>query len=99
MITEYNDAGGATMARKVEVRLLDDIDGGPADETLSFGLDGVNYEIDLSAKNAGTLRTALEKYVGASRKVGRGQVVPSRGRRSGGEPARGDRAQNKAIRE
>ena len=40
------------MARKVQVHLLDDIDGGKADETLKFALDGTNYEIDLSAKHA-----------------------------------------------
>lgn len=88
------------MARKVEVKLLDDIDGTPADETVTFGLDGTTYELDLSAKHAKDLRTALEKYVDAGRKVGRGQVVPtSRARRPGDAPARNDRAQNQAIRE
>ena len=86
------------MARKVEVELLDDIDGGKADETLSFGLDGTAYEIDISSKKAKQLRSALEKYVGAARRVGRGHVVPAR-RRSGGQPARSDRAQNQAIRD
>ena len=40
------------MAQKVFVSLVDDIDGSEADETVEFGLDGVNYEIDLSAENA-----------------------------------------------
>jgi hypothetical protein len=44
------------MARKVGVKLFDDIDGGAADETLRFGLDGTGYEIDVSAKHAEELR-------------------------------------------
>ena len=39
------------MAQKVQVTLEDDIDGGEAAETIVFGLDGVNYEIDLSQEN------------------------------------------------
>lgn len=58
------------MASKTLVILEDDLDGGEADETVSFSLDGVSYEIDLSAKNAGKLRDALAGYVGASRRVG-----------------------------
>jgi len=60
------------MARKVTVQLVDDLDGGPADTTVAFGLDGGSYEIDLSARNAAALRDALAQYVGAARKVGRG---------------------------
>ena len=41
------------MAQKVQVVLIDDIDGGSADETMSFAVDGVSYEIDLSTANAG----------------------------------------------
>jgi hypothetical protein len=44
------------MAQETIVRLLDDIDGKPADETVSFSLDGITYEIDLRAKNADKLR-------------------------------------------
>ena len=44
------------MAQKVEVLLVDDIDGGEADETVSFSIDGTSYEIDLSKKNAAKLR-------------------------------------------
>ena len=40
------------MARKVQVLLVDDLDGGAADETVSFALDGASYEIDLSSDNA-----------------------------------------------
>jgi Lsr2 len=58
------------VAQKVQVILVDDIDGGAATETVSFSLDGTAYEIDLSAKNAGKLRDAFAGYVGAARKVG-----------------------------
>lgn len=58
------------MAQRVQVVLTDDIDGSPADETVTFGLDGVTYEIDLTKKNAAALRKALEQYVSVSRRVG-----------------------------
>ena len=58
------------MAQKVHIVLEDDLDGSPADETVSFGLDGKSYEIDLNDKNAGKLRDALAQYVGAARSVG-----------------------------
>ncbi|RHA44631.1 histone-like nucleoid-structuring protein Lsr2 [Cellulomonas rhizosphaerae] len=58
------------MAQKVQVLLVDDVDGGPADETVTFGLDGVTYEIDLTTAHAGELRDALAQWVGHARKVG-----------------------------
>jgi len=58
------------MAQKVTVLLVDDIDGGPADETVSFSLDGVSYEIDLSDQNATAFREAMAQYVGTARRVG-----------------------------
>jgi len=58
------------MAQKVQVLLVDDIDGGTADETVTFGLDGVTYEIDLTAGHATELRDALAQWVGHARKVG-----------------------------
>jgi hypothetical protein len=85
------------MARKVQVHLLDDIDGSQADETLRFGLDGTSYEIDLSAKHAEKLRGSLAKFVLSSRRVGRSSVAAAP--RRAGTPARVDRAQNQAIRE
>jgi hypothetical protein len=42
------------MATKITVALEDDLDGGPAEETLRFGVDGSEYEIDLNKKNAST---------------------------------------------
>jgi hypothetical protein len=86
------------MAQIREVRLIDDLDGEAADETIEFGIDGKNYEIDLSKDNAGKLRDALAAYVAAARRSG--------GRRSrstaSAAPARRpsiDREQNQAIRE
>lgn len=67
------------MAQKVSIILVDDIDGSEATQTVSFGLDGTTYEIDLNDKNAGKLRDALATYVGHGRKVG---AAPRRGRRS-----------------
>ena len=55
------------MARKVQVTLTDDLDGGQAAETVRFGLDGRSYEIDLSARNATKLRKALEPFVSVAR--------------------------------
>ena len=58
------------MAQKVQVLLVDDIDGGTADETVTFGLDGVTYEIDLTSGHASELRDAFAQWVGHARKVG-----------------------------
>lgn len=79
------------MAQKVQVLLLDDLDGGTADETVTFGLDGVSYEIDLSSANAKKLRDALAKYVESGRRA-------KRGRRGQGGP-RGGRGDTSAVRE
>ena len=78
------------MAQKVNIVLVDDLDGSEATETLSFGLDGTSYEIDLNDANAAKLREALSGYVGHARKVG---AAPRRGRKaspssSGGPSAR-----------
>ena len=59
------------MARKVQIVLSDDLDESlPADETVSFALDGTEYEIDLSAKNAANLRDAISPWLGHARKTG-----------------------------
>ena len=50
------------MAKQVITLLTDDLDGGEADRTVEFGLDGVNYTIDLSEKNAGKLRKAAYNF-------------------------------------
>lgn len=89
------------MARKVQVILSDDLDENlPADETVSFSLDGTSYEIDLAEKNAAELRDVFSRYVSAARKVGRGSRGASGGGRSratGG--GRMDRDQAGAIRD
>lgn len=58
------------MAQRVQIILEDDYDGGVADETVSFALDGTEYEIDLSAKNASVLRDAISPWLGHARKTG-----------------------------
>jgi hypothetical protein len=95
-----NDSGKRTrMAQKVQVLLVDDLDGGEATETVSFALDGSAFEIDLSKKNADVLRDAFAKYVGAARKAGRsgGSSGRSAARSRGGSTAM-DRDQAAAIR-
>ncbi len=58
------------MAQKTVVELVDDLDGGEADETVSFALDGVDFHIDLSSENANRLRDALSEYVVNARRTG-----------------------------
>ena len=73
------------MAQKVQVVLVDDLDGGPADETVTFSLDGVSYEIDLTHDNAAALRDALAPYVGHGRRIGAGRrTATARGSRARG---------------
>jgi hypothetical protein len=57
------------MAQKIQTLFIDDIDGGVAEGTIRFGLDGSEYEIDLSAKHGGELRSTLDKYVTHARKL------------------------------
>jgi hypothetical protein len=83
------------MAKTTITRLIDDLDRGDADETVKFGLDGVQYEIDLSADNAAKLRDLLAPYVSAGSRLTRG---PAGGRRRGGGPVV-DRELNRRIRE
>jgi len=67
------------MAQKVQVVLVDDLDGGTADETVTFSLDGVSYEIDLTHDNAAHLRDALAPYVGHGRRIGGSRRSSGRG--------------------
>ena len=82
------------MAQRVNVVLVDDIDGSDASETVSFALDGAQYEIDLSSANADKLREALAPYVGhARRSGGRKKAAPagrSTGSSSTGDPSPAD---------
>ena len=73
------------MAQKVHVTLVDDLDQSDASETVTFGLDGTTYEIDLSDRNANSLRDSLASFIGVARRVsGGGGGRANRGRRSGG---------------
>lgn len=67
------------MAQRVNIELVDDIDGKAADSTVTFGLDGVTYEIDLSDKNAAKLRDQLATYIAAGRRVGKTPGVKAKG--------------------
>ncbi|WP_297723230.1 Lsr2 family protein [uncultured Mobiluncus sp.] len=68
------------MAKKVKTILIDDIDGSDAAETVTFGLDNVNYEIDLNETHAKELRDSLARWIKAGRKVSgrrrRGTATP-----------------------
>jgi hypothetical protein len=81
------------MAQKVNVILVDDIDGSDAAETVSFGLDGARYEIDLNSGHAEELREQLDLYVKKARKVTGSAGRPGRVRRTDANDAR-----NKEIR-
>lgn len=70
------------MSSTVQILIVDDIDGSPADETVRFALDGAHYEIDLSRRNATALRQMLSRYIKSGRRVsggegGRSSVTPS----------------------
>ena len=77
------------MAQKIHIVLEDDLDGSEATQTVTFGLDGTSYEIDLNDKNADKLREALAPYVGHGRKVG---AAPRRGGRKAAASADGPSA-------
>ncbi|MGU3436208.1 histone-like nucleoid-structuring protein Lsr2 [Actinomycetes bacterium M1A6_2h] len=91
------------MAKQVYVELVDDIDGSPIKmgrgETISFAVDGNEFEIDLGAKNAKEFRKQLEYWTEHATRVGgktRKASAPSGAPKSG--PGR-DRLQTKAIRD
>ena len=81
------------MAQKITVVLVDDLDGGTATETVTFGLDGATYEIDVSAKNASKLRDVLAPFIAAGRRSG-----SRRGRRGGTRAGSADRQRTQEIR-
>lgn len=88
------------MAQKVQVILIDDLDGGAATETVTFGLDGVTYEIDLTEQNATKLRDSLAGWVANARRVS-GRSTSSRGGARTGTSGRSSRGNNDtaAVRE
>lgn len=82
------------MAQRIVTELTDDTNGKSADETVTFGLDGREFEIDLTSKNAAALRKAFDVYVKNGRKVG--------GRRARGaspKAAASNGTDTKAVRE
>ena len=84
------------MAQVTKVELIDDLSGDKADETVTFSLDGVVFDIDLSANNAGILRDIFEDYVNAGRKVSK--LAPASARRNTSVSTRQSRDQTAAIR-
>jgi nucleoid-associated protein Lsr2 len=68
------------MARSVAVVVTDDLDGSPDAETVTFGLDGMTYEIDLSADNRARLERDFAPYMEAGRRISRGRIRGSQGR-------------------
>ena len=90
------------MAQKVSVALVDDLDGGEAESTVEFGLDGVQYAIDLSTDNAAVLRDALAGYVAQARRTGgrkrRGGSARANSNATASSGHTADRKRNQAIR-
>lgn len=88
------------MAKKVTVTLVDDFDGdSPAEETVEFGLDGKNFEIDLSTDHAGELRSDLQRWIDKARPVSASRRRGSAAGATGNGRPRVTREQGAAIRE
>jgi hypothetical protein len=86
-----------TVAQQVQTRLVDDLDGSEADETVTFALAGRQYEIDLSGENAARLRDSLASFVAAARRGGSGRQSSATARSA--RPAASDREHTAAVRE
>jgi hypothetical protein len=90
------------MAQKTTVQLVDDIDGSEAAESVSFALDGTEYEIDLSGEHAEQLRESLSRYIVAARRAGGDGTGRRGGRRGSGassSPSSSDRQRTAQIRQ
>jgi Lsr2 len=83
------------VAQKTILELVDDLDGGKADETVAFALDGVEFTIDLSTENATRLRETLAEFVGHARRTGGRK---QRGR-AGAQPIGNGKPDTQAVRE
>ena len=70
--------GKRKMAQITEVRLVDDLDGGEAAESVAFSIDGKSYEIDLNEKHAAALRDAFAPFLGSARRAGGSSPVGTR---------------------
>jgi hypothetical protein len=88
------------VAKQTTVTMVDDLDGGRADEQVEFSVDGRSYEIDLSAANSARLREVLAPYVAAARRTGGRRSGGSAGPEAGAAPSRssGDRQRNREVR-
>lgn len=86
------------MAQTVKIILEDDLDGGPAEETVRFGLDGAQYEIDLSEENAAKLRDAVRPYIAKARRA-QAKQAPKQGKSAGTRPAGKSNPDTAAIRQ
>jgi Lsr2 len=73
------------MAQKIETLFIDDIDGGAAEGTVRFALDGTDFEIDLSTANSDELRKTLATYIAHARRTGGQPRRSARGRRAAGD--------------
>jgi hypothetical protein len=92
-VIEHTTRKARTMAQQTTVTLTDDLDGGRAVETVTFGLDGRVYEIDLSKKNAAALRKALGEFTSNARRVRSGKPAAVKSVRAS------SRVDAKAVRE
>jgi hypothetical protein len=70
------------VAQKIQTLFIDDMDGGPAEGTIRFGLDGTDYEIDLNSEHAQALRGVLARYVDAARRETGARRPARRGRKT-----------------
>jgi Lsr2 len=84
-----------TVAQRMLVVFEDDLDGSEAEGTVTFALNGVGYELDLSKKNRDKLLKAFEPYVSGGRKVST-RTTSARSSRGGGSPKKHDQS---AVRE
>ncbi len=79
----------SVMSKSVSVIVTDDLDGSENAETVSFGLDGVVYEIDLAERNRVKLEKALAPFIEAGRKAPRAAARRGAGRQGGSSVDRG----------
>jgi nucleoid-associated protein Lsr2 len=68
------------LAQKIQTLFVDDIDGSEAEGSVRFGLDGADYEIDLSVAHSAELHKALAPYIAHARKASARRAA--RGRRN-----------------
>jgi hypothetical protein len=85
------------VAQQVTVKLIDDVDGSEASDTVAFALDGHSYEIDLSEDNKARLEDALSPYVKAARRNGARPTSARRSRAS--RPSTSNRQDTTVIRQ